>query len=325
MNNKVKLLLGVAIFFSLLGLFYFYNVENGNENPGNKIPVSQHPDTAIISPRYPDSINFLLIGIDSIDKEESRTDVLMLVNLNLKEKKVNILSIPRDTRVNIKNTGYTKINHAHYLGEIQGGSHSGTLASVRAVESLCNCVIDYYVKVDFYGFKELINLVDGIDIELDQPVFLTRTGATLAANKQHIDGELALEFVRERYSLSGGDFERQRNQCLVLKAFINRILEPANYVKVPTIYRKISSGNIIETNLKESDIVSLALEVKEIPTENVQYFTFPGQDGFAMDPLLNSKLYYWMPNVTEVQQITQRFFASQPVERDNNLQREAKE
>ena len=80
----------------------------------------------------------LVLGIDARRNEPSRSDVMILANINPKTRKVLLISIPRDTRVEIPGVGNTKINHAHVLGEIEGGNHQGTVASLQAVSNLLN-------------------------------------------------------------------------------------------------------------------------------------------------------------------------------------------
>ncbi len=94
------------------------------------------------------AFNMLVLGIDARRNEPSRSDVMILANINPKTRKVLLISIPRDTRVEIPGVGNTKINHAHVLGEIEGGNHQGTVASLQAVSNLLNCDIHCYIKVN---------------------------------------------------------------------------------------------------------------------------------------------------------------------------------
>lgn len=250
--------------------------------------------------------NILLLGIDARRQEESRTDVIMLANVNPQEKIINVVSIPRDTRVNIDGVGYTKINHAHFLGERKGGNHSGTKESMQAVSNLCKCDINYYLKVDFKGFEEFVDTIGGVEVELPQPVKLTYSNIILPATKQRIDGGTALQLVRERESLSNGDFGRQKNQALVLKALILRLLESQNMERIPKLVKQFKE-DVIDINLTESDMISLLFMLRNISEQNINYIQIPGQDGYAVDPLLKKRLYYWFPDSEKVEEISKQY------------------
>ncbi|WP_214480928.1 LCP family protein [Bacillus sp. SM2101] len=254
-----------------------------------------------------DSFNLLLLGLDARKQEASRTDVIMLANIHPEQEKITVLSIPRDTLVQVEGVGATKINHAHLLGELEGGNGSGTEATIQTVSNLCKCTINYYVKTNFEGFIDVVDAVGGIEIELKEPITLTDKNITLDnKNILYLDGDLALSLVRERKSLSEGDFGRQQHQALVLKSLVKTALQPKNIPKVPTIYRNVKQA-IIDTNVSESDIFSMAMLFKGITTEDISYFQLPGNEGYAMDPLVNSRLYYWIPDVNEMNELLKHF------------------
>jgi len=233
----------------------------------------------------------------------------MLVNVNPKSKQINILSIPRDTRVKIWKIGYTKINHAHLIGETQGGNSSGTQAALRAVSNLCDSAIHYYVKVNFAGFKHFIDTIGGVDIVLSQPLKLTFSDLILPAGKQHINGELALMLVRERYSLPDGDFGRQKHQVLILKALAQKLLEVNFIPKIPKLIKQVKN-DIIDTNFTDSGLISLAWMFQGTSTEKIKYMQVPGKEGYDFDPYVQKRLYYWFPELNKLKGITKEFLAT---------------
>ncbi len=253
------------------------------------------------------SFNLLILGIDAWNDEKSRTDLIMLANVNTESKKINIVSIPRDTRVNIPNVGYTKINHAHILGEIKGGNKMGTSYSLQAVSNLFNTDINYYIKVDFQGLKNFIDLLGGVEIELAQPLYLSFANITLPAQKQVIDGELAIEFVRERYSLPEGDFGRQKNHYLLLKAISNKLLEPKTIRKAPQLLKQ-AKEQLVDTNFTEIELLSLALMFQGLADDHISYTQISGYGEQHFDPLVKSNLYYWIPDKEEISSISERVF-----------------
>lgn len=252
------------------------------------------------------SVNILILGIDARKKEESRTDAIMLASLNPDCKSVTIISIPRDTRVNVEGVGQTKINHAHLMGEIKGGNNSGTQASLQAVSNLFQCNIHYYFKTNFDGFEQFIDSIGGLEVNLALPVLLTHSDITLSAGKQCLDGDLALQLVRERHSLKEGDFGRQRHQVLVLQAIARKLLKLQYMLRLPEIFEHAKS-HIIDTNLQSNDIISLAWLYSGLKEEDINHLSLPGKSGYGFDPLVKNALYYWLPDLEKVKEISVQY------------------
>lgn len=248
-------------------------------------------------------LTILILGIDARGTEDSRTDVMMLAKVNVDEGKVSLVSIPRDTRVQLPGVGYTKINHAHLLGELHGGgNHGGTKASLQAVSNLCGCSINYYVKTNFEGFEHFINTLGGLEVTLPAPVKLTYAHLTLPAGEQRLNGDLTLKLVQERHSLAEGDQGRQQNQALVLKSVLRTLLQPANLANLPALIKQVRE-DILDTNLSDSDIMSLSLLAKEMKMEDMKYYQIPGHSDKLYDPLVKKDLYYWIPDLTQMKEI----------------------
>ncbi len=248
--------------------------------------------------------NLLFLGIDARDHEPSRTDAIMVARVQPKTGRIVLISVPRDTRVELSETGFTKINHAHWLGETEGGNHGGTMASVDAVSSLLGCEIKYYVKVDFEGVRGFITAVGGLDIELPCPVTLTFLKKTLPAGRHSLDGDTVLALVRERFSLADGDFGRQRLQYQVIEALGQKLLNPESLPKLAFLAVQ-AKDYILDTNLQADDFLSLALMVRELPGSGIEYVQIPGHGEYRCDPLVGSELYYWIPDEEGLQEISQ--------------------
>ena len=151
-------------------------------------------------------VNILLLGVD---EGGNRSDTIMLVSLNGKTNKVNILSIPRDTRVPV-GRGYQKINAAIGIGKqevAKGNLQEPEELSVEKVKMLTGLPIHYFMSIDFDGFKEVIDVLGGVDFEVpfnmvyDDPV--QNLHINLKAGMQHLDGEAAHDFVRFRQGNPG--------------------------------------------------------------------------------------------------------------------------
>lgn len=255
------------------------------------------------------SFNVLLLGIDARAKESSRTDIMIVAHIDPTNHTVNLVSIPRDTRVHLPGVGYTKINHAHFLGQESGGNKAGTEASIQAVSNLLGIPINYYFKMNFEGFIHFIDTIGGVEVDLPNEIRLEkplqgRDIITLPAGKQTLDGHLTLDFVRERYSLSNGDFGRQSSQIMVLKLVAEKLTQMSYIPKLPKLFAQVEQ-DVIDTNFDNSDLISLAWLYSRVEDDQVQYSQLPGHSEYMLDPLVGSKLYYWVPSKEGIEHITQ--------------------
>lgn len=320
MKTYKKLIIGLGIILATSAFYAFWYFSTLQPFSDKQPPVLVTPQTnaeiekdeetpqlTYFEERQLESFNTLILGIDNWDNQLSRTDLMMLVNINIKNKQVNIISIPRDTRVEIPNVGYTKINHAHLIGEARGGNKAGTEMVLQTTSNLFQSNIHYYVKVDIAGFKNFIDTIGGLDIELSQPVKLSHIDVTLPAQKQNIDGNIAFELVRERYSLPDGDFGRQKNHYLVLKALVFKLLSPEYLPHLPELITT-ARNQVVNTNFTDTELISLAWLFKGIDQESINYMQIPGRSEYFYDPLVKVNLYYWVPDLDKVKEIATEYF-----------------
>lgn len=165
------------------------------------------------------AFNVYISGIDTYGSlsNVSRSDVNLVISVNPVKGKVLITTIPRDSYVDIPGKGMDKLTHAGLFG---------VDSSIQTIENLLNINIDYYGKVNFTTLTELIDMLGGIDV--DSPVAFTSLHGNYYFNKgiNHLDGDKALAFARERYHLVEGDFDRGRNHTRIIAAIINKMLRP---------------------------------------------------------------------------------------------------
>jgi LCP family protein required for cell wall assembly len=254
-----------------------------------------------------DEFNLLVVGTDARETEMSRADVIMVVHVIPLERRVNIVSIPRDTMVYISGTGYTKVNHAHILGELKGGNRGGTEELLQVVSNFLNIPINYYVKTNFQGFKDLVNAIGGVDVMVENTINLHSINVDLPAGLQHIDGELALGLVRERWAFPEGDFGRQKEQSKVLKGIAKKVLSPEHIMDLASTLAKVRK-DLVDTNFSDSDLLSVARLFKGMSDEDFKYAQIPGGSVYQEDPLVHTSLYYWKPDMDQVKSMMNTFF-----------------
>jgi len=195
-----------------------------------------------------------------------RTDTLILFSLNTETHQIKILSIPRDTRVKIKDK-YDKINHAM-------GYPEGEKMSIKTVKELTGLPIHYYFVINTATFCEIVDLFGGIDIEVPQNIRYPGDPArNLDKGFQHLDGIHAEYFVRFRgYPM--GDIQRVRTQQYFIKEFLKQKLNFENIDKLPQLYETLRKN--IKTNFTAADLIKYIGILKKIDMSQVKMFEVPG-------------------------------------------------
>jgi LCP family protein required for cell wall assembly len=162
----------------------------------------------------------------------------MLATLIPVKRYIGMLSIPRDLWVAIPGVGENRINTAHFFGESQ---QVGSGPQIAAQTVLLNFGVqpDYYLRVRFEGFREVINALGGVDIELTEPM------AGYEPGKYHLTGNKALAFVRHR--LGSDDFHRMQQGQFMMKVVVKNMLKPLNWPRLPGVAKAFL--NSVDTNL----------------------------------------------------------------------------
>ncbi|MCI0519703.1 MAG: LCP family protein [Chloroflexi bacterium] len=169
--------------------------------------------------------NVLLLGIDHArGSDVARSDTLIMTTIIPTEPYVGMVSVPRDLWVAIPGVGENRINTAHFFGEAQqeGGGPPATLATI---EHNFGVKMDYYLRIRFAGFKEVVNALGGVDIHLERPM------AGYPAGDHHLTGNKALAFARSR--MGADDFFRMEQGQILLKSLLKQAALPASWPRLP--------------------------------------------------------------------------------------------
>lgn len=231
----------------------------------------------MVDPKF-DNVTVLIMGIDENEKrierygESSRTDALILATLNRDEKSVKLLSIPRDSYVYIPHVGYyDKINHAHAFG--------GTQATIETVEYLLDIPVDYYVKLNFHAFVDIIDAIGGIEVEV--PYEFTESNSDdkrdsihLYPGLQTLNGEEALALARTRKKDS--DIERGKRQLEIINAVIDKATSVSSIFKYDDIIEAV--GKNMTTNMTFDEMKSFFYYVTDGTNLKVEKLTLEGED-----------------------------------------------
>jgi LCP family protein required for cell wall assembly len=263
-------------------------------------------------------VTMLLLGLDLRDWEDggpSHTDTMMLFTMDPETHTAAMLSIPRDTWVNIPGFDYGKINTAHFLGDAYDLPGGGPGLAVDTVENFLGIEINYYARVDFNAFITFIDELGGVEVDVPEEMRVDPIGPNntvyLEPGLTLLDGATALAYARNR-DLVGDDFNRAQRQQQVVMAIRDRILKlemlPDLIKKSPTLYLQLSSG--IQTNLSLDEAVKLTWLAKQIPTENIRSATL-GWDQLT-STMTPDGLDILLPDIEAVRTLVDSLFTTAP-------------
>lgn len=237
-----------------------------------------------------DKLNFLLLGTD---EGGMRADVIMLVSVDPKEPSVKIISIPRDTRVDTTGNGkFDKINHTL-------GYKEPEKTIINAVKRITGMPINYYAQIDFEGFRNIIDILGGVDFDLpinmnyDDPA--QNLHIHLNKGYQHFDGKMAEGVVRFRNTYANGDEGRIAMQQEFLKAIFEQKLSPQYIARAPQIINEVYEN--VKTNFAVSDALKYISTIKKLSVDSLSTFKLPGY------PKYMNKVSYYIYNEEEVKNL----------------------
>ena len=218
--------------------------------------------------------NILLLGSDTRTGADaalvsgSRADTIMLMHIPADGKGVYIISIMRDTWVNIPGYGPAKINAALNYG--------GISLQVATVENLVGVKIDHVAEIEFEGFKSLVNAVGGVDVQV--PFAFTSNVWTFTPGVMHMNGSAALTFVRERYSFADGDYQRVRNQRAFLRGLYSTMKAKgalSNVASFQSAVESLAGYMRVDSGLNAMQIAQLAAPVLTSGDTSMHMTTLP--------------------------------------------------
>ncbi len=277
-----------------------------------------------------DRINFLAMGIGGAGHDGPElTDTIIFASFRPSTDAVGMLSIPRDLTIPIPGYGWRKINHVNAFGEIESPGEGAAFAA-QVIGDVLNQEVDYWVKIDFQGFADLIDDLGGVDIYVDNAFvdnqyptddFLTQT-VFFEQGWQHMDGETALMYVRSRHGSNGegSDFARSRRQQKVLMALKDKVFSVKTILNPAKVNRILSTlADHIDTNLSTWEIIRLATLVRDIDPSTINNHVLDNSaDSPLYDDFINGA-YVLLPKNDDwspVQRLAANIFSEGPNEYD---------
>lgn len=210
--------------------------------------------------------NVLVLGVDV---EAKLTDVMMLCQINPVDKKVNILSVPRDTKVKV-NGSTMKINASF--------SHGGVEQVIKSVKNLTGLPVHHYFLINTTAFRDIVDALGGVDFNVPQNMDyedpLQNLYIHLKKGYQHLDGDKAEQLVRFR-RYTNGDIDRIKVQQSFMMALVEQKLSAAYVMKIPEVYEIISKN--VSTDMLGKEMLFAGKQLLSIGSENISSYTLPGE------------------------------------------------
>lgn len=274
-RKKLAIWILTPIFVLLLGsVGYLANLYIKAEQVANKSYESlDGTDKLVADLTKIDNMSVLFIGVDDSEsrnyQDVTRSDALMLATFNKEANSVKLLSIPRDSYVYVpERDDYTKINHAYAAG--------GVKSSIETIENLLGIPVDYYVRMNFYAFIDVVEALGGVEVEVPYELYEKNSddkhnAIHLEEGLQTLNGEEALAFARTRKQDT--DMLRGQRQQDLIKAIVDKAASATSLSKYTDVLEAL--GDNMKTNLTFSQMKSfMALAIKnkgfEIDTLQLQ-------------------------------------------------------
>ncbi len=264
-------LISLAVILVSVGVAAAVYLTDINSRLGAGVSDSLRQQLVSVEPQEP--FYMLLLGVDKSDERAEdwgsdtsnfRSDTIILARVDPPNQSITLVSIPRDTMVNMEGYGKQKINAAYSFG--------GAAYMTQVVSQFANVNISHYAEIDFEQFTSIVDTIGGIEVTLPVAVSdMDYAGVDLPAGTQTLDGEEALGLVRSRHAYDAygaGDFYRAANQRMVIGSIVKKVLRLDAASMTSTVSQLASS---VTTDFNVTDILSLATQFKDLDVDNGVY------------------------------------------------------
>jgi LCP family protein required for cell wall assembly len=275
----VLLVLGIGAW-----LWYLNDLTGNIEKFALTLPEEQRPQLAPT-----EALNILVAGADNgpgpsiaedvaagvWEPDQHRSDTIMIMHVSADRQRVSLVSIPRDAYVEIYDengmpTGKAKINDAF--------SQYGPSGYVSTVEHLTGLRMDHLAIMDWAGFRDLTTALGGVEVYIPETFYDQSQKITWEQGNADLEGQRALQYVRTRYGLINGDFDRIKRQQNFLRAMMDKLISngtTANPVRLTRVLKVVVANLTVSDDWATSDIRSLALSLRGISSDDVTFVTAP--------------------------------------------------
>lgn len=263
-------------------------------------------------PFGPRKQNILLLGVDASENPNdlwtgTRTDTIILVNIDPKSKSVNAISVPRDSKVFLPDgQGVQKINAAHALG--------GVGMTIETIERTLGVKVDRYLMVHDNAVKEIVRALGGVDVYVEKPMryndYAGHLHINLAKGEQRLSPDEAVGYLRFRHDPLG-DIGRTQRQQWFLRGLLAELQKPEVITKIPDIIS--ITKKYVKTNMSLYELSQYAALTKHIDMDKIEIATLPGS------PNKRGYISYWIIDPEKSQEVIDRLIYREKVQPDENV------
>jgi LCP family protein required for cell wall assembly len=275
---SVVVLLVVGVVAAVGGYFYLRSIDDRIDriDPFSTLTGGRPPKTV------DGALNILMLGSDSRDPDApvnqasaARTDTIVLMHIPANHAKAYLISFPRDLYVFVPTSAdgqngnrMAKINAAFAWG--------GIPLMVQTIEGYTGVRIDHVAIIDFGGFKEVVDALGGVDMKIEQTITsIHKPHRTFKKGVNHLTGAEALDYVRQRYQFTDGDFARIRHQQQFLKAIMDKAVSTGTLANPPKLNAFLTSVANALTVDKDLSIVDMAIQFRNLRSDSLVFLTSP--------------------------------------------------
>jgi LCP family protein required for cell wall assembly len=272
----LSLVVAVLVPLGLATAWYLTNRYAGNldrVSAFDGLDSSRRPAQAA-APTGTAPLAFLVVGSDTRadvpagEFPDGRSDVMMLVRVTGDRRHAHVVSLPRDAWVSIPGVGMSKLNAAYAYG--------GPGLLVQTVEGLTGVRIDHYAAIDFAGFVQMTDVLGGVDVEVAETT--TSGPYTYTSGPNHLDGEQALQYVRQRHGLPGGDFDRVKRQQQYLRSVFTALSQQdvlGDMGSLDGFLLALTDAMTVDETLSASALLDLAYDLRSLRPAGLTFLTAP--------------------------------------------------
>lgn len=294
---------------SVYGVFVFYKTKSALDNA--QVDLNREGDKSELREEAvnigSNPISILLMGVErySTGDKDGRADTQIVMTLNPNTNEMAMVTIPRDTRVNIENageySGIHKINSAYTYGSITG--YGAEKLQVETIEKLLNIPIDKFVAIDFDGFRDIIDAIGGVNIDIkegfwEKNIYNNDEKIYFTPGQDKLNGEEALAFVRMRLRDVNLTYSRDERQRQLIEALIKQFISAGTIFKVDKITSIL--GENIDTDLSAEEIYILQQQYSKINKSTIKTILIGGQDQYV-----NGSSYF-IPEESGIEEVSQQ-------------------
>jgi polyisoprenyl-teichoic acid--peptidoglycan teichoic acid transferase len=279
----------VLIVGGFLGVKTYMKAHKVFKGGGSAVSLQQNVAPSLLKGEGDGRINILLLGKGGEGHDGADlTDTILLMSVDPVNKKASLISVPRDLWVKVPGDGYAKINSVYATAKSRAlygnpkdkkaAENAGIKASRQVVGDVLGVNIHYYSMVDFQAFKQAVDAVGGVDINVPEDLvdptmaWENKWSSVLAKKgRQHMDGYKALLYVRSRHGSARGDFDRAERQRLLLSALAQKILNAGTYTNPVKVSQLLDAfGDHVSTDMSIGDAIRLVKIMKGMPAGGIE-------------------------------------------------------